>query len=495
MTTSPLVRRLLHVVDAMAADLSETSLLQQLSQSTLELFGATGACWCPLRGDVLTIATEAGLPVDLVGLTFPLEGSAAGRLLAAGQRSLVDRADRFPHLNDRIYATPDDRVAVALASLGGEVTGALYVTLRPGDPFGPDELEVLELLASHAGMALHHVALYNRAERARQEQEAVIGAMADGVAVIDAAGRVTTWNRSMERMTGRPAHEVVGGPVPFPLPMPGEVLTSRPGGGRWVDVVAGIAGPHGERVVSARDVTAAKELEVAQEVFLATASHELRTPLTVLRGYGDTLLRHWEVLDEPARRELVSRMLSRTEGMADLVEQLLQASVAGLAAADQPLTPFDLAEVVAAAVRVLSGSSVRHPVQVDAPVPVPAMGRPETIAALLDQLVENAVKYSPAGGSVDITVRSEADAAVLSVSDRGRGIAEDERERVFERFYRGVGGPEGPTGAGLGLWIVRRTVEAQGGQVSAAERPGGGTVVQVRLPAGRGARTPEAPPV
>jgi signal transduction histidine kinase len=73
-------------------------------------------------------------------------------------------------------------------------------------------------------------------------------------------------------------------------------------------------------------VTAAKELEVAQEVFLATASHELRTPLTVLRGFGDTLLRHWDVLDDRGRRDLVERMLSRTTGMSALVEQILQAS-------------------------------------------------------------------------------------------------------------------------------------------------------------------------
>lgn len=480
--SSELVRRLIDVVDAMSANLSKTSLLEQISQSALELFAATGACWCTLEDDELTIVTAAGLSSELCDMTFPREGSAVGELLRTGSRSLVDLASRFPHLNDRIYTAADDRVAVALASPGGDTTGALYVTLRGTDRFGGEELEVLELLASHAGMALHHVGLYDDAERARQEQAAVIAAMADGVAVVDACGTVRTWNTSMARMTGRSRAHAVGRGVPFPLPEPGEVLTSRPGAGRWVDIVAGPPGPHGERVVSARDVTGAKELENAQEVFLATASHELRTPLTVLRGFGDTLLRHWDVLDDAARRELVERMLARTTGMTELVEQILQASTAGLGAAQASPEPFDLSQSVAAAVEAIAGSSTDHPVGLHAPVPVRALGRPESIAAVLDQLLENAVKYSPAGGPVDVTVCAEPDAAVLTVADRGRGIPEEDLDRVFQRFYRSGAGALDPGGAGLGLWIVRRTVEAQGGHVTAARRPQGGTAVVVRLP-------------
>lgn len=478
----PLVRRLLELVDAMAADLDSDSLLQQLSQNARELFDAAGAAWCRLDAGVVTIVTAAGLSSELRGVTYPLRGSAVDALMSTGARSLIDRAARFPHLNDRIYTGPDDRVAVALTTVAGSVTGALYVTLLPDDVFGPDELEVLELLASHVGMALHHSALYEQAERARQEAAAVIAVMADGVAVIGPDGTVSSWNAAMERITGRSVARALGGPVPFPLPPEGEVLTSRATPGRWVDVVVSPLGPQGQRVVSARDVTAAKELDEAQELFLASASHELRTPLTVLRGYGETLLRHWQVLDDDQRRELVERMLSRTEGMTGLVEQILQASAAGLSVGQVPAEVFDLADVVTAAARVLTGSSDRHPLSVQAPGPVPAFGRPDTVQPVLDQLVENAVKYSPDGGPVEVTVRAEPGAAVLTVADRGRGIAPEELERVFERFVRV--GPDGPPGAGLGLWIVRRTVEAQGGSVGATPRAGGGTVVHVRLPRG-----------
>lgn len=135
--------------------------------------------------------------------------------------------------------------------------------------------------------------------------------------------------------------------------------------------------------------------------------------------------------------------------------------------------------------RSLAGASAAHPLELRTDGLVTALGRPDTVAALLDQLVENAVKYSPDGGPVEVEVRAEPGAAVLAVADRGRGIRPEDLERVFERFQCGRQGPGGPSGAGLGLWIVRRTVEAQGGTVAAAAREGGGTVVTVRLPAGQ----------
>ena len=478
-----LLRRLLEVVDSMSASVDPTALLEQLSQNTVELFGATGAAWCGLVDDRLTIITAAGLDRDLLGLSYPLAGSGVAALLESGSRSLVSRVHHFPHLNERIYGSPDDQMAIALASVGSQAIGALYVTLTPEHHFDTEELEVLELLASHVGVALHLVALYSQAERARQESSAVIEAMADGVAVVAADGTVRMWNTAMAAMTGHPASQSVGRPAPFPLPASGEIVTLDPVDGRWLDVVVSPAGPAGERVVSARDVTAAKELEAAQELFLATASHELRTPLTVLRGFGDTLLRHWDVLSDERRRELVATMLGRTEGMAGLVEQILLASQAGLSADQSPAERFDLGDTVLRAAGVLAGASDGHPLRVDVEGPVSVVGRPASIAPILDQLVENAIKYSPAGGPVEVSVRQEGDTAVLAVADRGRGVAAADLDRIFERFYRGGSLVGGPSGAGLGLWIVRRAVEAQGGQVRAAQRKGGGTAIEIRLPA------------
>jgi two-component system, NtrC family, sensor histidine kinase KinB len=309
---------------------------------------------------------------------------------------------------------------------------------------------------------------------------AAVEALPHGVALVDGDGAVRTWNAEMARLTGRSAHRAVGRPVPFALPEPGAVLGVR-AGARWLEVSVAPAGEGA--VVSARDVTASRLLEESQELFLATASHELRTPLTVLRGFGQTLLRHWDVLDDARRVELVQRMLDRSDEMAGLVEQLLAASAAGVATAAASPERFDLAGAVREAVERSAGSS-DHPVAVDAPDPCWALGRPEAVAPVLDQLLENAVKYCPAGTPVEVTVEAQDGGAVLRVADRGPGLADGERERVFERFVRGSAAAPGSSGAGLGLWIVRRTVEAQQGRVVALAREGGGTVVEVRLPAG-----------
>lgn len=228
------------------------------------------------------------------------------------------------------------------------------------------------------------------------------------------------------------------------------------------------------------------------DVFLAVAGHELRTPLTVLRGVAETLDQRWEELDDAARRELVRIVLGRATAMSAIVEQLVLGSYAGAAQAEVDPRPVDLTAVVR---DVLAGTTSRtaspdHPVTLVADGPVPAVADPRTLEPVLGQLLENAVRYSPGGGPLEVSVRREAATvdggpwAAVTVADRGSGIAPEDLERVFERFVRGglVAPSAHGAGMGLGLWIVRRYVEAQGGTVSARGREGGGTVVTVRFP-------------
>jgi signal transduction histidine kinase len=269
--------------------------------------------------------------------------------------------------------------------------------------------------------------------------------------------------------------------MPFPLPAPGATVEHELPNGRWIEVIATSVYGAGDQVVDVRDISRAKSLEAAKDLFLATASHELRTPLTVLRGYGETLLNHWDVLSDDRRKEIVGTILGRTEAMTGLVEQLLLGSRAGIGMEVQ-VRRFDLAAAVRAAARSIAGARPSHPLEVDAPGEVPAYGDDNTLDAILGQLVENAVKYSPEGGPIAISVSRESGNAVLRVADTGVGIAEDDLERVFDRFMRSDTARGAANGAGLGLWIVRRYLEAQGGSVTAHRRPGGGTVIEVRLP-------------
>ena len=476
--SSPLLARLAEVVDGLTADIDVPALLERISDSTYDLLSAYVTGVVVRDGDSLHIMAGSGPRQELVGGSFPFEGSAVEALLDSGRRSLVAAGGQYPHLDEALFEGDPMGLAVALTRTDGR--GALYV-LRE-QPLTPEEMQVLELLAASAGAALRSAEVYARVDLERREKEAVIDAMADGLAVLDERGLVRTWNRALAAITGVPAEQAVGRPLPFPLPPVGEPLDHELRDSRWIEVIA--APVHGtpDLVVDVRDVSRVKALENAKDLFLATASHELRTPLTVLRGFGETLLNHWDVLTDERRRDIVQTILTRTQAMTGLVEQLLLGSRAGIGV-DVHVQPFDLAAAVRGSVSMMAGSRPDHPLVVDASEPVIVAGDKTTVDAVLGQLVENAVKYSPGGGPIDITVGVEDGEAVLRVADTGIGIPAEDLARVFDRFVRSDSrSAHAPGGAGLGLWIVRRYLEAQGGRVAAQRRRGGGTVIVVRLP-------------
>ncbi len=160
--------------------------------------------------------------------------------------------------------------------------------------------------------------------------------------MLDKAGLVRQWNPAAHRITGMPALDAIGRPPSFPFPEPGAMLTHKLPNGRWLDVLCTALADGGELVIDFRDVTAAKELEEAKDLFLATTSHELRTPITVVQGFASTLASRWDQLADSERRDAVRVIAERAGSLGRLVEQLLLGSRAG---ADQlPVSngPFDL---------------------------------------------------------------------------------------------------------------------------------------------------------
>ena len=229
-------------------------------------------------------------------------------------------------------------------------------------------------------------------------------------------------------------------------------------------------------------MTAAKELEEAKDLFLATTSHELRTPITVVQGFASTLASRWDQLGDAERRAAV-RIIAERAALGRLVEQLLLGSRAG---ADQlPVSngPFDLGAVLRAAATAFRPLSDKHTVVADIPDDLPAASG-DTMATdiIVGQLLENAFKYSPDGGTVVVRAQVTEAWIEVTVEDEGIGIAAGDHERIFDRFYQGETGDRRRFGGvGIGLFIVRRLAEAQHGEVTASSRPAGGTVMRLRL--------------
>jgi signal transduction histidine kinase len=236
-------------------------------------------------------------------------------------------------------------------------------------------------------------------------------------------------------------------------------------------------------VLDFRDVTAAKELEEAKDLFLATTSHELRTPITVVQGFASTLANRWEKLADPDRLSAVQTIAERAGSLGRLVEQLLLGSRAGAEQLTTSNDAFDLAALLSGSVSAFRSLSDKHTLVAELPQEMPpAYGDALATDIIVGQLLENAFKYSPEGGTV--TVRAEVSEGLIevAVADQGIGIAPGDHERIFERFVQGETGDRRRFGGiGLGLYIARRLARAQDGDVTARSRPEGGTIMLLRL--------------
>ncbi|WP_017556483.1 PAS domain S-box protein [Nocardiopsis baichengensis] len=468
-----LVRRLTDVAADINADLDLGAVLDRIARSLAELTGADAGGFALIEGDRLRLVSLSGLSEHLKGYTAPLESSLFGELLRSG-RSVLLATDDNGSLDDLIWADLDGlhTIALGVSSVQGRPYGALYA-LYSGRRVGHVELELLELLAAHAGVALGNAMAYQEMVRRRAKEHAVVESSADGIAVLDGRGRVRKWNRAAAELTGVAPARAAGRPPPFPLPEgEGESVRHRLPGGRWVEIlVTGIGGTE-ERVVDFRDITQAKELEEEKDLFMATAGHELRTPVTVVQGFAGTLVQRWEQLDDAARKDAVRTIAERSSVLARLVENLLLG-----AAAEGDLRvgaeEFDLRRLLDEAAGAFSSFSARHTLRLEAPDRLPAaLGDPVATDVIVGQLLENAFKYSPDGGSVRMVARADGGLLVVDVEDEGVGIAPGDEERIFGRFVQGDAGDRRRFGGiGLGLYIVRRLARAQGGDVTADSRP------------------------
>ncbi|WP_083998902.1 sensor histidine kinase [Actinomadura kijaniata] len=464
-----LVRRLNHVVADLGTELDLAEVLDRITTALIELTGADAGGFVRIEdGRRLRLVSMHGLPAHLRGSTADLRDSLVGELLRSGRS--VKLASGEQRLGDLIWSELPGlhTIALSLSYVQNEPYGALYA-LFCGRKVGHTELELLELLAGHAGVAVGNAVAYAEVVRQRAHERAVIDASADGIAVLGPDGTVRQWNPAAHTLTGIPPAEAIGREPPFPTPEPGRESTFPLPSGRWLNVLTAEIPETGELVVDFRDVSEAKALEEAKDLFLATTSHELRTPITVVQGFAATLVNRWDELADDARRSAVATIAERARSLGRLVEHLLLGSRAGADELPVTIEAFDLARVLAGVVAGFESLSPLHRVELDVAPDLPeARGDAMATDIVLGQLLENAFKYSPDGGTVRVRAWAEGDDLLVTVEDEGIGIAPGDHERIFERFVQGEAGDRRRFGGiGLGLYIVRRLTEAQGGTISA----------------------------
>jgi two-component system phosphate regulon sensor histidine kinase PhoR len=236
------------------------------------------------------------------------------------------------------------------------------------------------------------------------------------------------------------------------------------------------------------DITDRKQVDELRDVFVGMLSHELRTPVTAIYG-GSQVLRR-EHVDEATRQEIIGDIISESERLERLVENLLVLARAERHAVvggrDPVLIRPILTRVVAEKRRRWPGSVLELDV---APGLPPVIGDDASVELVLRNLISNALKYGPSGGRITIGVRraedadAGADAVEVRVIDEGEGIDPEHVGRLFDLFYRTDVARRQAQGAGIGLFVVRALVESVGGRVWAGNAPGGGAEFGFSLPA------------
>jgi two-component system sensor histidine kinase TctE len=217
----------------------------------------------------------------------------------------------------------------------------------------------------------------------------------------------------------------------------------------------------------------------AQRRFIANAAHQLRTPLALLSTQASYALR--ETVPD-ARQEALVALQASSGKLARLAEQLLTLSRAEPGSRRPRADRIDMTEAARHVLETQAPAAIARNIDLglEETGPVPVIGDGTMLREMIVNLVDNALRYSSAGGSVTVRLAAVDGEAVLTVADDGPGIPPDERAHVFERFYRIAGSTE--EGSGLGLAIVREVVENAGGRVILGDSATGGLVVEVRLP-------------
>jgi PAS domain S-box-containing protein len=369
----------------------------------------------------------------------------------------------------------------------GRTLGTISLGTIEGQPrFDESDLAMGMELARRISLALDNSRLFAEAQERAHAAEA-LEYVDDGVILVDEAGVVRLWNPTAAISLRRPALEAVGRPIAELLddwqslqsripvasePQAGGASRAQTlpvevqGDERWLSISA-VRFPGGT-VYAFRDVTDERAVEQMKTDFVSTVSHELRTPLAAIYGAAMTLRRHDVAVEEAQRDRLLEVVSSEADRLARIVNDILWASRLESGRMSIAIERCDAAAIASEVVDVLRS---RAPAEIEVAVRK-ARGLPQVAAdpdklrQILTNLIDNAIKYSPDGGRVEVELARSGGRVRFRVTDQGLGIPPAEQDRIFEKFFRldpnltrGVGG------TGLGLYISRELVTRMNGRI------------------------------
>jgi two-component system NtrC family sensor kinase len=428
-------------------------------------------------------------------LRFKVKDSVIGQVLTTGEAMILNEEDA---VRARMAFPVKSAVYVPLRAKG-EVIGVLSADNRL-EPrrFEQQDVLLLSILADFAAVAIENARLYAETSLERDTLDAIMRDTDDFIIVIDAHERVLFCNPTAREafsvtrtdFVGRPLSEVIRNPEIVSLfekealvgrSRRSEITLNRGGNERTLNAQLTIIGGIGRALVM-QDITLLKQIDKAKSDFVATVAHDLRSPLTAILGYTELLQRAGPMNEQ--QDKFVEQITSSVQSITVLITELLELSriEAGFNA---DLEPVRLEDVTQQALRDLDhhinvkGHRVEWTAAPDLP---PLNGNPLRLRQMINNLVGNAIKYTPDGGLIDIGMWSEEDLIFWRVSDSGIGIPADDQPYIFDKFYRTERAVNEFDGTGLGLSIVQSIVDQHHGRIWLESREDEGTTFTVVLP-------------
>lgn len=463
-------------------------------------------------GAIVALANEEGhlspaassnlAPAALAAVLGAIEDGVRGQRLEAG--IVVTDTSGTPETDGLAEYGVGGFVAQPMVEPDG-VSGILVVTTRRALRLTPSRTELLRSVTLEVAAMLERTELAGEVEENRRIAESVLREMTDGVLVINHANQCRVANPAAARMLGRTRLELVGLPAEDILPLGAEGLATlrrraaspdagpvsplvaetngrriAVSAGPFVDADPGRAG----MMVLLHDLSAEAEVERVKQDFVSMVGHELRTPLTLIRTTID-LLNEGDAgeLNETQGR-IVEVLNANADRLMALINDLLDMSAIDSGRMQIQPTHLELVEVARATVEEAqpAAQAKHHQFRLDMPEQVPTWADRRRVTQVLSNLISNAIKYTPPGGVITVSVRLADPWVHVSVQDSGIGIPPEEQAHLFEKFYRTSQGRRTTGGTGLGLAIARSLVELHGGRIWCESDGMTGTTFTFTLP-------------
>ncbi len=511
---------LLEISRAITAQLDLDAVLRLIIQYAVEMLrGRAGLI--ALRQDDGTFHVRAsyGLPALLPHLFAPLFTDIPYHLERTdlARWTIPDLEVKLALVSAALGLTLRQVVALPLA-IRDSLVGMIYVFRTEGAAFSANDRQVLASFADQAAIAVQNARLYQEVINEKRRLDAIIANSGDGIMILDGEHRVQVFNKALETMTGVPASRAIGRlcyevldlrnrqrgssicetecPLKFNGPGKRLYIEGDITRGDGSAITVGItysplfndAGEPVSVIANVRDITRFREAEEMKSTFISVISHELKTPVSLIKGYASTLRREDARWDEKTLRESLAVIEEESDRLNQLIDNLLDASRLQAGALKLEFGYVALDKLAAQTVEKFRTQTHKHILSLDFPPDFPpVLGDSERLRQVLSNLLANAIKYSPQGGTIRVSGRADDDWVYVAVSDEGIGIPKEEQERIFDRFYRVESSLSRRTqGAGLGLFLVKAVIEAHQGRVWVESAPGQGATFVFALPSNKG---------